>query len=225
MSTLYFCYVKATSYAVQKCCPSGSVFGRLFWTGSGCPKVLSFFTADLKSRRHRWHTHQTQASSMLRWLPSLLLLAGMRRGTCSTLPTSSSLGFLWLSFDGRARCGRPVASNRVGRGVGGPHLQSLDKVQRHDLSLEAEPMDELPREKLTRSHREKRRKTRSFGHSWWRKKTRAVKVFILHQLCPSARVQSLFFLCDRLSFSRGSSSTSSISSDKSWRWTLSRDCG
>ena len=76
-----------------------------FWTGSGCPKVLSFFTADLeiswKFRPHRRHTHQTQASPMLRWLPPLLLLlAGSRRGTCLTPPTSNSLGSLSMAAPG-----------------------------------------------------------------------------------------------------------------------------
>ena len=35
-------------------------------------------------------------------------------------------------------------------------LVALDEVQRDDLSLEVEPVDELPREKLTGSHRKNR---------------------------------------------------------------------
>ena len=119
-----------------------------FWTGSGCPKVLSFFTADLKSHRHRWHTHQTQASRMLRWLPSLLLLAGSKRDTCLTPPTISSLGSLSMAAPG-VDVLLPATALAVA-------LVVLDEVQHDDVSLEVDPVDELPREKLPRSQRKNR---------------------------------------------------------------------
>ena len=83
--------------------------------------------------------------AMLRWLLSLLLLAGSRRGTCLAPPTSSSLGSFSMAAPGVDDLS-PVTALAVS-------LVSLDEVQRKDLSLEVEPVDELPREKLTRSQR------------------------------------------------------------------------
>ena len=99
-----------------------------FWTGSGCPKVLSFFTADLKFPENfatTDHTYQTQASPMLRWLSSLLLLAGSRRGTCLIPPTSSNLGALSMAASG-VDVLLPATALALA-------LVALDEVQRDDF--------------------------------------------------------------------------------------------
>ena len=99
-----------------------------FWTGSGYPKLLPFLCwleISWKFRHHRWHTHQTQASPMLRWLPSLLLLAGSRRGTCLTPPTSSSLRSLSMAAPG-VDVLLPATTLAVA-------LVALDEVQRDDF--------------------------------------------------------------------------------------------
>ena len=87
--------------------------------------------------------HQAQASPMLTWLPSLLLLAGSRRGTCLTLPTNSSLGSLSMAAPG-VDVLMPATALAVA-------LVALDEVQLDDFWLEVEPVDELPRQKLTKS--------------------------------------------------------------------------
>ena len=80
---------------------------------------------------------------MLMWLPSLLLLAGSRRGTCLTPPTSTSLSSLSM-----AASSVDVLSPATALAVA---LVALHEIQRNDLSLEVQPVDELPREKLTKS--------------------------------------------------------------------------
>ena len=85
---------------------------------------------------------------MLRWLPSLLLLADSRGGTCLTPPTTSSLGSFSMGAPG-VDVLLPATALAVA-------LVALDEVQRDGLSLEVEPVDKLPREKRTRSHRKQR---------------------------------------------------------------------
>ena len=80
---------------------------------------------------------------MLMWLTSLLLLAGSRRGTCLTPPTSTSLSSLSI-----AASSVDVLSPATALVVA---LVALHEIQRHDLSLEVQPVDALPREKLTKS--------------------------------------------------------------------------
>ena len=104
------------------------------------------FTADLKfpgnfattDDTHTRHKHQ----------PSLVLLAGSRRGTCLTPPTSRSLGSLSMAAPG-VDVLLPATALAVA-------LVALDEVQRDDILLEVEPVDELPREKLIRSKRKNR---------------------------------------------------------------------
>ena len=85
---------------------------------------------------------------MLRWLPSQLLLAGSRRGTCFTPPTGSSLGSLSMAALGVDVLLPPTTLAMA--------VVALDKLQRHDFHLVVEPVDELPREKLTRLQRKDR---------------------------------------------------------------------
>ena len=80
---------------------------------------------------------------MLMWLSSLLLLADCSRGTCSTPPTKSSLGSLSM-----AALGVDVLLPATALTVA---LVASYEVQRDDFQLEVEPVDELPREKLTKS--------------------------------------------------------------------------
>ena len=69
--------------------------------------------------------HQAQASPMLMWLPSLLLLAGSRRGTCLTPPTSNSLDSLSMAAPG-VDVLLPATALTVA-------LVALDEVQRDDF--------------------------------------------------------------------------------------------
>ena len=69
--------------------------------------------------------HQAQASPMLRWLPSLLLLAGSRRGTCLTPPTNSSVGSLSMAA--------PGVDVLLPATVLAVALVALDEVQRDDF--------------------------------------------------------------------------------------------
>ena len=62
---------------------------------------------------------------MLMWLPSLLLLAGSRRGTCLTPATNSSLGSLSMAA--------PGVDVLLPETVLTVALVALDEVQRDDF--------------------------------------------------------------------------------------------
>lgn len=86
---------------------------------------------------------------MWRLLPYLALLAGSRCGTCLTPPTTSSAGSLLMAEAGADDL-LPATALAVA-------LVALDEVQRNDVSEDEEdPVDDLPREKLTRSQRKRR---------------------------------------------------------------------
>ena len=69
--------------------------------------------------------HQAQASPMLMWLPTLLLLAGSSRGTCLTPPIKSSM----LSLSMAA----PDVDVLLPATVLTVALVALDEVQRDDF--------------------------------------------------------------------------------------------
>ena len=151
---------KTTSYAVLKGhfwitekrttvldSPMLSFFAKLL-DRIGLSKSVVLFYSRAQIPPPQMLEHQAQASPTLMRLPSLLLHAGSRRGACLTPPTSSSLG----SFS-MAASSVDVLLPATALAVA---LVALHEIQRHDLSPEVKPVDELPREKLTRSHRKKR---------------------------------------------------------------------
>ena len=106
---------------------------------------------------------QAQASPMLMRLPSLLLLAGSRRGTCLTPPTSSSLG----SFS-MAASSMDVLLPATALAVA---LVAFHEIQRHDLSLKVKPVDELHARNSQGLIEKRETLRRALGHSCWRIKT------------------------------------------------------
>ena len=152
---------RTTSYAVLKChlwitkkrttvldSTILSFFAKLM-DRVGLSKSVVLFCSRVQIPPPQMLEHQAQASPMLMWLPSLLLLAGSRRGTCLTPPTNSSLGSLSMAASS-VDVLLPATALDVA-------LVALHEIHRHDLSLEVKPVNELPpREKLTRSHIKKR---------------------------------------------------------------------
>ena len=63
----------------------------------GLSKSVVLFYSRVQIPPPQMLEHQAQASPMLMWLPSLLLLTGSRRGTRLTPPTTSSLGSLSMA--------------------------------------------------------------------------------------------------------------------------------
>ena len=89
----------------------------------GLSKSVVLFYSRVQIPPPQMLEHQAQA--MLMWLPSLLLLAGSRRGTCLTPPTNSSLGSLSMAAPG-VDVVLPATVLTVA-------LVALDEVQRDDF--------------------------------------------------------------------------------------------
>ena len=128
---------KTTSYAVLKGhfwitkkrttvldSPILSFFAKLL-DRVGLSKSVVLFYSRVQIPPPQMLEHQAQASPMLRWLPSLLLLAGSRRGTCLTPPTNSSLGSLSMAA--------PGVDVLLPATVLAVALVALDEVQRDDF--------------------------------------------------------------------------------------------
>ena len=128
---------KTTSYAVLKGhfwiakkrttvldSPILSFFAKLL-DRVGLSKSVVLFYSRVQIPPPQMLEHQAQASPMLRWLPSLLLLAGSRRGTCLTPPTNSSLGSLSMAA--------PGVDVLLPTTVLAVALVALDEVQRDDF--------------------------------------------------------------------------------------------